>query len=136
MEALLQLFVDFYTFYALVPMVFSFSVLYSLNLSLSCFWQELIPCTPLSFEYERILMWRGNDWKTMYPEGFSASMPVTLDATCGLDGLGMYLSRDWSNQITLWVLSSLSMGNWVLLKLFPAECLWSCYDWYHHTWLD
>ncbi|XP_044493520.1 CRS2-associated factor 2, chloroplastic-like isoform X2 [Mangifera indica] len=49
--------------------------------------KELIPCTPLSFDNERILMWRGNDWKNMYPEGLSASMPVTLDATCGLDGL-------------------------------------------------
>lgn len=29
---------------------------------------ELVPCVLLSFDDEQILMWRGHDWKSMYPE--------------------------------------------------------------------
>lgn len=47
----------------------------------------------LSFDDEQILMWRGNDWKSMYPEGLSASLPNNLDTVGGFDGLGTYLSK-------------------------------------------
>uniref|UniRef100_A0A0D3EP69 CRM domain-containing protein n=1 Tax=Oryza barthii TaxID=65489 RepID=A0A0D3EP69_9ORYZ len=29
--------------------------------------KDLVPCTLLSFEFEHILMWRGNDWKSSLP---------------------------------------------------------------------
>ncbi|XP_006644195.2 CRS2-associated factor 1, chloroplastic-like [Oryza brachyantha] len=29
--------------------------------------KDLVPCTLLSFEFEHILMWRGNDWKSFLP---------------------------------------------------------------------
>ncbi|KAK9707383.1 hypothetical protein RND81_07G194000 [Saponaria officinalis] len=29
---------------------------------------ELVPCVLLSFDEEQILMWRGRDWKSMYPD--------------------------------------------------------------------
>lgn len=29
--------------------------------------KELVPCVLLSFDNEQILMWRGNNWKSMYP---------------------------------------------------------------------
>ncbi|XP_044489945.1 CRS2-associated factor 2, chloroplastic [Mangifera indica] len=50
--------------------------------------KELVPCVLLSFDDEQILMWRGNDWKSMYPEGLSASVPNNLDTVGGFDGLG------------------------------------------------
>lgn len=30
--------------------------------------KELVPCVLLSFDNEQILMWRGKDWKSMYPD--------------------------------------------------------------------
>ncbi|KDP26616.1 hypothetical protein JCGZ_17774 [Jatropha curcas] len=33
--------------------------------------KELVPCVLLSFDDEQILMWRGQNWKPMYPEGRS-----------------------------------------------------------------
>ncbi|XP_030545113.1 CRS2-associated factor 2, chloroplastic [Rhodamnia argentea] len=30
--------------------------------------KDLVPCVLLSFDDEQILMWRGKDWKSMYPE--------------------------------------------------------------------
>ncbi|KAK4261335.1 hypothetical protein QN277_004347 [Acacia crassicarpa] len=30
--------------------------------------KELVPCVLLSFDDEQILMWRGKDWKSMYPQ--------------------------------------------------------------------
>ncbi|KAK4791045.1 hypothetical protein SAY86_031458 [Trapa natans] len=37
--------------------------------------KELVPCVLLSFDEEHILMWRGRDWKSMYPEPPSAHIP-------------------------------------------------------------
>ncbi|PKI62746.1 hypothetical protein CRG98_016845 [Punica granatum] len=37
--------------------------------------KELVPCVLLSFDDEQILMWRGRDWKSMYPEPPSAHIP-------------------------------------------------------------
>ncbi|KAL6969435.1 CRS2-associated factor 2 [Sarracenia purpurea var. burkii] len=37
--------------------------------------KELVPCVLLSFDNEEILMWRGQNWKSMYPEAPSASSP-------------------------------------------------------------
>lgn len=46
--------------------------------------KELVPCVLLSFDNEQILMWRGKDWKSMYP-----------DATPGpADGIAMQNSSE------------------------------------------
>jgi hypothetical protein len=44
----------------------------------------------LSFDDEQILMWRGQDWKSMYPEARpSISFPAELDIASGSDDSGM-----------------------------------------------
>ncbi|KAH9773187.1 CRS2-associated factor 2 [Citrus sinensis] len=48
--------------------------------------KELVPCVLLSFDDEQILMWRGKDWKSMYPEPPSFSNPVDLDIAGDADG--------------------------------------------------
>ncbi|KAJ4968389.1 hypothetical protein NE237_015090 [Protea cynaroides] len=53
--------------------------------------KELVPCVLLSFDEEQILMWRGKDWKSMYPEAPSAAeihRPDNDTAPC-LVGSGM-----------------------------------------------
>lgn len=50
--------------------------------------KELVPCVLLSFDDEQILMWRGKDWKSMYPEPPSFSNPVDLDIAGDADGSG------------------------------------------------
>lgn len=40
---------------------------------------ELVPCVLLSFDDEQILMWRGRDWKSMYPDTPAALL--TSDAS-------------------------------------------------------
>ncbi|XP_021742935.1 CRS2-associated factor 2, chloroplastic-like [Chenopodium quinoa] len=45
---------------------------------------ELVPCVLLSFDDEQILMWRGHNWKSMYPDTPTALL--TLDAT--VNGFG------------------------------------------------
>ncbi|KAJ8438515.1 LOW QUALITY PROTEIN: hypothetical protein Cgig2_024604 [Carnegiea gigantea] len=46
---------------------------------------ELVPCVLLSFDDEQILMWRGHDWKSMYPE-----TPTLLPScSAALDDSGM-----------------------------------------------
>ncbi|XP_057949866.1 CRS2-associated factor 2, chloroplastic [Malania oleifera] len=46
--------------------------------------KELVPCVLLSFDDEQILMWRGQGWKSMYPEAQSASF-LTCSVANGLD---------------------------------------------------
>ncbi|KDO82355.1 hypothetical protein CISIN_1g018444mg [Citrus sinensis] len=58
------------------------------NSFLFIFGQELVPCVLLSFDDEQILMWRGKDWKSMYPEPPSFSNPVDLDIAGDADGSG------------------------------------------------
>ncbi|KAL5762098.1 hypothetical protein ACOSP7_018362 [Xanthoceras sorbifolium] len=48
--------------------------------------KELVPCVLLSFDDEQILMWRGKDWKSMYPEG--PAIPQNFDTAGGLNGSG------------------------------------------------
>lgn len=36
--------------------------------------QELVPCVLLSFDEEKILMWRGKDWKSRYQVPLSFDM--------------------------------------------------------------
>ncbi|KAL2925964.1 CRS2-associated factor 2 chloroplastic [Bienertia sinuspersici] len=36
---------------------------------------ELVPCVLLSFDDEQILMWRGRDWKSMYPDTPTSVLP-------------------------------------------------------------
>ncbi|KAJ6897683.1 hypothetical protein NC652_024478 [Populus alba x Populus x berolinensis] len=44
--------------------------------------KDLVPCVLLSFDDEQILMWRGQDWKSMYPEARpSISFPAELDGS-------------------------------------------------------
>ncbi|TXG56259.1 hypothetical protein EZV62_017572 [Acer yangbiense] len=45
--------------------------------------KELVPCILLSFADEQILVWRGKDWKSMYPEG--PAIPQNFDTAGGLD---------------------------------------------------
>ncbi|KAF2292765.1 hypothetical protein GH714_027953 [Hevea brasiliensis] len=58
--------------------------------------KELVPCVLLSFDDEQILMWRGQNWKSMYPEVPSVSIPVEVDITNGSDDSGK-LNDDCSN---------------------------------------
>ncbi|KAK2653056.1 hypothetical protein Ddye_012912 [Dipteronia dyeriana] len=46
--------------------------------------KELVPCVLLSFDDEQILMWRGKNWKSMYPEG--PAIPQNFDTAGGLEG--------------------------------------------------
>ncbi|CAH2080527.1 unnamed protein product [Thlaspi arvense] len=46
---------------------------------------ELVPCVLLSFDNEQILMWRGKDWKSMYPEAPTSSL---ADVGNGFKGPG------------------------------------------------
>lgn len=51
--------------------------------------KDLVPCVLLSFDDEQILMWRGQDWKSMYPEARpSISFPAELDIASGSDDSG------------------------------------------------
>lgn len=61
------------------------------NSFLFIFGQELVPCVLLSFDDEQILMWRGKDWKSMYPEPPAFSNPVDLDIAGDADGSGTHL---------------------------------------------
>ncbi|PIA37958.1 hypothetical protein AQUCO_02900067v1 [Aquilegia coerulea] len=45
--------------------------------------KELVPCVLLSFDDEQILMWRGKDWKSMYPDA-----PSSLSDMGASDALG------------------------------------------------
>ncbi|KAK6242107.1 hypothetical protein SCA6_007496 [Theobroma cacao] len=47
--------------------------------------KELAPCVLLSFDDEQILMWRGQDWKSMYPEAPSTLLPSKSGISSGLD---------------------------------------------------
>ncbi|XP_065876143.1 CRS2-associated factor 2, chloroplastic [Euphorbia lathyris] len=38
--------------------------------------KELVPCVLLSFDDEQILMWRGQNWKSMYPDVPSVKLPT------------------------------------------------------------
>lgn len=55
--------------------------------------QELVPCVLLSFDDEQILMWRGQNWKPMYPEVPSVSIPAEVDITNGSDDSGIVLEN-------------------------------------------
>uniref|UniRef100_A0A2P2IWM2 Uncharacterized protein MANES_12G026300 n=1 Tax=Rhizophora mucronata TaxID=61149 RepID=A0A2P2IWM2_RHIMU len=50
--------------------------------------KELVPCVLLSFDDEQILMWRGENWKSMYPETPSVSFPAVVNSPIELDDLG------------------------------------------------
>uniref|UniRef100_A0A7N0TJ23 CRM domain-containing protein n=1 Tax=Kalanchoe fedtschenkoi TaxID=63787 RepID=A0A7N0TJ23_KALFE len=39
--------------------------------------KDLVPCTLLSFDDEQILMWRGHDWKSMYPSRVTATKEMS-----------------------------------------------------------
>ena len=54
------------------------------------FGQELVPCVLLSFDNEQVLMWRGQDWKSMYEDAPWASIPPEVGITGGLYGSGMH----------------------------------------------
>ncbi|XP_021293022.1 CRS2-associated factor 2, chloroplastic isoform X2 [Herrania umbratica] len=47
--------------------------------------KELVPCVLLSFDDEQILTWRGQDWKSMYPEAPSTLLPAKAGISSGLD---------------------------------------------------
>ncbi|KAF8387701.1 hypothetical protein HHK36_026355 [Tetracentron sinense] len=53
--------------------------------------KELVPCVLLSFDDEQILIWRGDDWKSMYPEApfVSNIHPSGNGIASGLDSSGM-----------------------------------------------
>ncbi|KAL2344354.1 hypothetical protein Fmac_005639 [Flemingia macrophylla] len=44
--------------------------------------KDLVPCVLLSFDDEQILMWRGKDWKSMYPQ----PPPVFSHSKAGITG--------------------------------------------------
>ncbi|GAB4839766.1 CRS2-associated factor 2 [Ancistrocladus abbreviatus] len=48
--------------------------------------KELVPCVLLSFDDEQILMWRGHDWKSMYPYQAPASLPLCSATANDSDG--------------------------------------------------
>ncbi|KAG5520893.1 hypothetical protein RHGRI_033454 [Rhododendron griersonianum] len=50
--------------------------------------KDLVPCVLLSFDNEQILMWRGQGWKSMYPEAPSASISADSDAANGFNFSG------------------------------------------------
>lgn len=52
-----------------------------------CVQQELVPCVLLSFDDEQVLMWRGRDWKSMYPDTPTAWLDATVN---GFHGSGMF----------------------------------------------
>lgn len=85
----------FHTFLSSLGIMFCFS-----NSFLFIFGQELVPCVLLSFDDEQILMWRGKDWKSMYPEPPSFSNPVDLDIAGDADGSGTHL-RVWRLELSL-----------------------------------
>lgn len=53
-------------------------------------WQDLVPCVLLSFDDEQVLIWRGKDWKSMYPQ---APVFAPTEAT---------ITRDLENKGTCW----------------------------------
>lgn len=44
---------------------------------------ELVPCVLLSFDDEQVLMWRGRDWKSMYPDTPTAWLDATVNGFHG-----------------------------------------------------
>ncbi|OMO80140.1 hypothetical protein COLO4_24212 [Corchorus olitorius] len=70
--------------------------------------KELVPCVLLSFDDEQILMWRGHDWKSMYPEGPSTLVPGKADISSGLDD-SANSADDCPTPVTKKVISSRKM---------------------------
>ncbi|KAI4328212.1 hypothetical protein L6164_020584 [Bauhinia variegata] len=50
--------------------------------------KEMVPCVLLSFDDEQILMYRGKDWKSMYPESPPALRPSEAGIAENLDNSG------------------------------------------------
>lgn len=65
------------------------------NLFSSPFGQDLVPCVLLSFEGEQILMWRGQDWKSMYTNAPLPAIPPKIGIAGGLESSGMHYEKEW-----------------------------------------
>ncbi|KAK0573396.1 hypothetical protein LWI29_007516 [Acer saccharum] len=84
--------------------------------------KELVPCILLSFADEQILVWRGKDWKSMYPEG--PAIPQNFDTAGGLDvsetvRLSPKMMSFWKRAIELsktLLLDEINLGPDELLK--------------------
>ncbi|XP_061353595.1 CRS2-associated factor 2, chloroplastic isoform X2 [Gastrolobium bilobum] len=50
--------------------------------------KDLVPCVLLSFDDEQILMWRGKDWKSRYPQAPPVFIPTKAGITGYLDNTG------------------------------------------------
>ncbi|RYR18159.1 hypothetical protein Ahy_B03g062789 isoform B [Arachis hypogaea] len=50
--------------------------------------KDLVPCVLLSFDDEQILMWRGKDWKSMFPQPPPLSRPSEAGITGNSDSTG------------------------------------------------
>jgi len=55
-------------------------------------WQDLVPCVLLSFDDEQVLIWRGKDWKSMYPQA-PVFPPAEATITRDLENKGMCWSK-------------------------------------------
>ncbi|OIV93724.1 hypothetical protein TanjilG_16575 [Lupinus angustifolius] len=75
--------------------------------------KELVPCVLLSFDDEKILMWRGKDWKPRYPKPPPLFSPVEAGITEDLDNTGEidddnqskhdgYIMKTSSKMLSLW----------------------------------
>lgn len=49
----------------------------------------------LSFENEQILMWRGQDWKSMYKNAPLPAIPSKNGTAGGLESSGMHYIKEW-----------------------------------------
>lgn len=57
--------------------------------------QDLVPCVLLSFDDEQILMWRGQDWKSMYTNAPLPAIPPKIGIAGGLESSGMHYKKEW-----------------------------------------
>ncbi|KAF7809310.1 CRS2-associated factor 2, chloroplastic [Senna tora] len=74
--------------------------------------KELVPCVLLSFDDEQILMWRGKDWKSMYPETPPVSSFPEVGIARNLDKSGNTDDDQRKHDSTMMNTSSKMLSLW------------------------
>lgn len=74
--------------------------------------KDLVPCVLLSFEGEQILMWRGQDWKSMYTNAPLPAIPPKIGIAGGLESSGKDDGDCFKGNATTVRTSSKMMSLW------------------------
>ncbi|KAM3706337.1 hypothetical protein ACJW31_03G145600 [Castanea mollissima] len=74
--------------------------------------KDLVPCVLLSFDNEQVLMWRGQDWKSMYTNAPLPAIPPKIGIASGLESSGKDESDCYKANVTTVRTSSKMMSLW------------------------